>query len=76
MVYFMVTEDEPADVTPFTPSSYHNFGTGGAFKDDYIIERMIDTGTYWEATANTIVIHRYPDDSVCNYGRILIWIIQ
>ena len=75
-VYFMVTEDEPSDVTPFTPSSFHNYGTGGAFIEDYTIERMYDTGTYWEATSNTIVIYRYPDDTVCNYGRVMIWVIS
>jgi hypothetical protein len=73
-VYFMVTEDEPADVTPFNPSSFHNFGTGGAFIEDYTLELMYDTGTYWTATQNTIVIYRYPDDVVSNYGRVMIWI--
>lgn len=76
LVYFMVTEDEPADVTPFTPSSFHNFGTGGAFIEDYVIDEMYDAGTYWRATENTVVIHRYPDDVVSNYGRVMIWIIS
>ena len=76
MVYFIVTEDEPADVTPFMPSSFHNFGTGGAFVEDYVTDMMYDVGTRWEASENMILLHRYPDDVVCNYGRVIIWIIQ
>jgi hypothetical protein len=72
-VYFIVTEDEPTDSDPFVPTSFHNFGTGGAFVEDYVIDRMYDLGTYWEATKNSIEIYRYPQDTVCNYARVILW---
>jgi hypothetical protein len=75
-VYFLVTEEEPSDVFPFVPSTFHNFGTGGAFIENYVVDIMSDTGTYWMGSKNTIDIFRYPDDTVCNYARIMLWKIS
>lgn len=72
-VYFVVTEDEPTDLDLFVPSSFHNFGTGGAFVEEYTIDHEFDLGTYWKATKNSIEIHRYPEDTVCNYARVMLW---
>ena len=72
-VYFIVTEDSPLDIDPFVPASFHNFGTGGAFVEDYVIERSYDLGTYWKASKNSIDVYRYPDDTVCNYARVMLW---
>lgn len=73
VVNFIVTDEEPGDLDPFMPSSFHNFGTGGAFIEDYVVAQMIDVGTYWTATKNTFKIHRYPDDVVSFYGRVMLW---
>ena len=73
IVNFVVTDEEPGDLDPFMPSSFHNFGTGGAFIEDYVIEQMTDAGTYWRASKNTIKIHRYPDDVVSVYARVMLW---
>ena len=72
-VYFIVTEDEPSDIDPFVPSSFHNFGTGGAFVEDFTLGTQYDLGTYWTGTANSIHIYRYPDDSVSNYAQVMLW---
>jgi hypothetical protein len=75
-VYFIVTEEEPTDIDPFMPTSFHNFGTGGAFVEDYMIQIMSSLGTYWEASRNSIEIYRYPQDTVCNYARVMLWRFQ
>jgi len=72
-VNFVVTEEEPSDIDPFVPSTFHNFGTGGAFIEDYVIDIQSDLGTYWKGTKNTIDVFRYPDDVVCNYVRVMLW---
>jgi hypothetical protein len=74
-VYFVVTEEEPSDIDPFVPSTFHNFGTGGAFNDDWVVDIQSDLGTYWKGTKNTIDVFRYYDDTVCNYARVMLWII-
>jgi hypothetical protein len=71
-VYFVVTEEKPSDIDPFVPSTFHNFGTGGAFIEDYA-DIQSDAGTYWTGTKNTIDVFRYYDDVVCNYARVLLW---
>jgi hypothetical protein len=73
LVYYIVTEDEPGDLFPFVPTSFHNFGTGGAFVENYMLDVMTDTGTYWIGSSDTIDIFRYPDDIVCNYARVMLW---
>lgn len=72
-VNFIVTDEEPSDSDPFMPSTFHNFGTGGAFIENYMVDIMSDLGTYWTASKNSVTIHRYPDDSVCLYARIMLW---
>jgi hypothetical protein len=73
-VYFLVTEEEPSDVFPFVPSTFHNFGTGGAFWE--FSGTPVDAGTYWTASSNTIDIFRHADDGVCNYARVMLWKIS
>ena len=66
LVYVMM-KDEDA----FT--EFHNFGTGGAFLDDYMIDRQYASGTYWKASKNSIEIHRYSDDVPSDYVRVMLW---
>lgn len=56
-----------------SPTEFHNFGTGGAFIEDYMTDIKISAGTRWNAARNSITVHRYPDDSVSNYVRVMLW---
>jgi hypothetical protein len=66
LVYVMQKDDEAFN-------EFHNFGTGGAFIEDYQIDVIIDAGTMWTASQNSIEIYRYNDDSVSDYVRVLLW---
>jgi len=73
LVYVVSCEDTPSGSEQFTPTEFHNFGTGGAFIEDYVIDKQISSGTYWYAAKNSITIHRYPNDTVSKYIRVMLW---
>jgi len=54
-------------------TEFHNFGSGGAFIDDYVIDRRHSAGTMWTASTNSIDIYRYPDDVPSDYVRVMLW---
>ena len=66
LVYVMKNDDE-------NRNEFHNFGTGGAFIEDYLIEIQTSAGTMWKASRNSIGIYRYKDDMMSDYVRVLLW---
>jgi len=70
MDYFVYVMKKDEDA--FT--EFHNFGTGGAFPDDFeLTMKRGFYGTMWTAAKNSIEIYRYDNDITSDYVRVMLW---